>query len=191
MSEHELLSVEELFHLALDAARNGEAKSSIELLKKAISMDKDNARVHYMLGAMHAEIGMYEQAVEDMEKAVNLDPDMEPAHFQLGLLYMTSGDLIRAEQTWSALDKYGESNYFFLFKRGILHLSRNEFTECITDLQNGIALNKVNEPLNNDMKMLIEQAEKAIAGNTQSEDVDGKNSENNHVFLTAYNTDEN
>ena len=42
-----------------------------------------------------------------------------------------------------------------LFKSAMLHLVRNEFAACIEDLEAGIARNKVNKPLNDDMRRLL------------------------------------
>ena len=188
MSEQKVLDPEELLHLAILASSNNEAEKSIVYLKQALDIEPNNAKVHYMLGAMHAEIGMYQRAIEDMQKATELDASLDTAHFQLGLLHITSGNVVAAEQAWEHLNKLGEQHPLFLFKRGILALASDQFQQCIDDLTQGIELNTENLPLNKDMQNLIMQARQAI-GNDDNNDSGEKKTEE-HVFLSAYSSDD-
>jgi len=193
MAGKKLLDADELLHLAIEASNNNNSEKSIELLKQALDVEPKNAKVHYMLGAMHAEIGMYERAVQDMQKSVEIDEGLNTAHFQLGLLHITSGNVLAAEDAWSALDKLGDEHALFLFKRGILSMAADEFQQCINDLKLGIENNTENLPLNKDMKMLITQAEQALNKNNDDSQGEPPNSDNtsSHVFMTAYNEDDN
>jgi tetratricopeptide (TPR) repeat protein len=188
MGEKNLLDAEELLHLAIEASNKDDNEKSISLLKQALDIDPKNAKVQYMLGAMHAQIGIYDRAIEDMQKAVELDPKLDTAHFQLGLLYITSGNVPAAEQAWSALDSRGEQNPLFLFKRGILNLAQDKFEECINDLQQGIKINVANKPLNKDMQMLIAQAQDALKQN-KPDDTPKPGSKESHVLLSAYDSE--
>jgi tetratricopeptide (TPR) repeat protein len=189
MSNTGLLDSEELLHLAIEASNKDDIEKSITLLKQALEVNPANAKAQYMLGAMHAQIGLYDRALEDMQKAVKSEPGLDTAHFQIGLLYITSGNVAAAEQAWSALDRLGEKNALFLFKRGILKLAQDQFEECIEDLQLGIRLNTLNKALNKDMQMLITQAQEAIKTGKPN-DNKGQVQEANHVFLSVYDSDE-
>ena len=182
------LDADELLHLAIDASQKDKSDKSIEYLKQAIEIEPENGKIHYMLGAMHAELGMYERAIQDMQKAVECDPLLDTAHFQLGLLHVTSGNVEAAEKAWKALNRLGKSNALYLFKTGILQLTKDEFQECIDTLEKGIKLNDQNLPLNKDMQMLIEQAKAALSNN--DDNGSNKPQESSHVFLNAYNDDE-
>jgi len=190
MVHKNLLDAEELLHLAIEASSKNDNEKTIMLLKQALQLNPENAKVQYMLGATHAQIGLYDRAIADMQRVVEIDPNLYTAHFQLGLLYITSGNLIAAEQSWTALDKFGEENALFLFKRGILNLAHDHFDDCINDLQNGIKVNRSNTPLNKDMQILISQAQEAIKNNNQN-DSQNKNSKQNHVFLSIYDNEDN
>ncbi len=157
---------EELLHLALRASDENRHEDAISYLKRALDISPNNAKAHYLLGAEHAEIGLYDRATEEMAKAVKIDPDMVTAQFQLGLLHITSARVSEAEASWKPLDKLGPNNPFYLFKTGMLHLARDEFEACIETLEKGIKLNQQNLPLNNDMRRVINDVTAKLSANT-------------------------
>jgi Flp pilus assembly protein TadD len=162
MNQTTKLDVDELMHLALHAANKKEPDKAIGHLKELLDILPKNGKAYYLLGALHAEIGMYDRAIEEMTRAVELDPNIPTAHFQLGLLYITSGRVEEAKKAWKPLDALGEKDPLFLFKRGMLSLAIDDFAACIADLRQGISLNKVNPNLNNDMQRIINSAEQAL-----------------------------
>lgn len=153
------LDAEELLHLALAASNRNEADRAIALLKQAIDVEPGHAKAHYMLGAEHAQIGMFDRAAEEMQRALDLDPELDAARFQLGLLQITSQQVDAARATWQPLDRLGIDHYFVLFKTGLEHLARDEFDACLECLRRGIASNQENPPLNVDMQRLIERVQ--------------------------------
>ncbi|HKQ29744.1 MAG TPA: tetratricopeptide repeat protein, partial [Burkholderiales bacterium] len=153
------LDDQELLHLALRASNENRHEDAIKYLKDAIELAPKNAKAHYMLGAEHAEIGLYDRAAEEMAHAVKLDPSLVTASFQLGLLHITSGRVAEAEEAWKVLDKLGDGNSLYLFKKGMLHLTRDEFDAATEALKKGISLNTMNEALNRDMLGMLKQIE--------------------------------
>jgi Flp pilus assembly protein TadD len=153
------LDDQELLHLALRASNENRHEDAIKYLKDAVELAPNNAKVHYMLGAEHAEIGLYDRAAEEIAHAVKLDPSLTTASFQLGLLHITSARVAEAEEAWKPLDKLGENNPLYLFKQGMLHLTRDEFDAATASLQKGISLNKANEALNRDMHRILKEIE--------------------------------
>jgi len=188
------LDAEELLHFAIQSSQNKENEKAILYLKHALQIEPNNAKLHYFLGAQHAEIGMFERAVEEMATAVNLDPNLETAHFQLGLLYATSGRIEEAAEAWRPLDKLGDEHPLYLFKAGLLHLAKDEFSEASENLLKGIKLNTQNPDLNNDMQRILDNIsqinEQAVSANIENENKEAVEPKSgNHVFLSAYNTD--
>lgn len=187
------LDTDELMHLALRASEQNQTEQAITYLKRAIHQDPDHGQAHYLLGALHAEIGLYDRAIAEMSQAVSLDPSVPTAHFQLGLLYITAGQVAEAETAWAALDELGEQDPLYLFKCGLLHLAYDRFEECIADLENGIQHNASNEALNNDMRRILDQAkttlEQAPPADSGSEESDDENTGQN-VLLSAYQRNE-
>ena len=186
------LDAEELLHLALKASQQNRSASAIDYLKRAIEISFNFAKAHYLLGALHAEIGMYERAAEEMTKAIELEPELDAAQFQLGLLYITGGNLAKAEESWKALDKLGDQHPFYLFKEGMIDLAKDRFVDCIEKLESGIALNTINEALNNDMRRVIERARTAIGQSSPQAEQDDKELDSeqaatpNQMLLSAY-----
>jgi tetratricopeptide (TPR) repeat protein len=181
------LDSEELLHLAIRASQANRHEEAIGYLKRATEIDPKNGRAYYMLGAEHAEIGMYDRAVEEMAKAVAIQPELSTAHFQLGLLHITSARIAEAEQAWKPLDKLKSDDPLRLFKDGLLHLARDEFDQCVTLIEKGIPLNRSNEALNNDMRRVIQEVKSRSSatpptGGTEAKAKTGAS----HVLLSAY-----
>jgi tetratricopeptide (TPR) repeat protein len=154
----------EMLHLALHAMGNDRHEESMRLLKRTLHTYPSSARARYLLGAEHAQIGMFDRAVAEMAEAVKLDPGLSIGHFQLGLLHVTAGRVREAEAAWQPLDQLPADDPLRLFKSAMLHLVRDEFPACIEELQAGIAHNKRNEPLNDDMRRLLADLQKREAG---------------------------
>ena len=182
------LDAEELLHLAIRCSQESRHEEAIAYLKQALEDEPDNAKVRYMLGAEHAEIGMYDRAAKEMAEAVKLDSSLVAAQFQLGLLHITSGRVAEADEAWKPLERLGENNPLFLFKTGMLHLVRDEFDECISCLEKGISLNTDNAPLNKDMQRVIDNVRTAQA-QIQAPEIkpaETKKQASSHILLSAY-----
>ncbi|MBI3900266.1 MAG: tetratricopeptide repeat protein [Gammaproteobacteria bacterium] len=164
----ESLDADELLHLAIQASAQGNHEQAITALKRAIGVAPNEGKLHYMLGAEHAQIGMYDRAAEEMARAVELDPKLDTARFQLGLLHLTSGRVEQATNAWKPLESLGAEHPLYLFKTGLLHLVRDEFDECAKHLNKGIALNQANAALNNDMRQVLRDIDKQLQANSTS-----------------------
>jgi tetratricopeptide (TPR) repeat protein len=162
------LDTDELLHLALRAADQNQHEQAIVYLKRALEQSPRDARLHYMLGAEHAQIGLYDRAAQEMERAVELDPGLSTAHFQLGLLHLTSARVERAEQAWAPLDQLDSGHCLRLFKTGLLHLARDEFQQCADLLARGMAANTLNASLNQDMERVLDQVQQRLAASPQA-----------------------
>jgi Flp pilus assembly protein TadD len=183
------LDDQELLHLALRASNENRHEEAINYLKQALELAPNNAKVHYMLGAEHAEIGLYDRATQEMSRAVELDPALITAQFQLGLLHFTSGRVDEAEKAWSPLNKLGENNPFYHFKKGMLSLTRDEFEDCTQALEKGISLNRANEALNNDMRRVLASfvaRSQPPQTNTKHDATQVAAAPATHVLLSAY-----
>jgi tetratricopeptide (TPR) repeat protein len=188
------MDTEELMHLALRATEKDEPEQAITYLKRLLDAVPDNANANYLLGALHAQIGMYDRAAAEISRAVELDPGLYAAHFQLGLLHLTSGRVNEAIAAWKALDALGDEHPFYLFKTGLIHLAQDEFEESVAYLKRGLAANTINPSLNNDMQKVLQEAEAALAnGPKGDEPIDETQSEpqgEHHILLSSYQQDE-
>lgn len=155
------LDAQELLHLGLHATQNDDTTQAIECLKRCIELEPANSRAMYLLGALYAQIGMYDRARENLVSAVALDPGQHTAVFQLGLLHLTSGEVSNAEAAWRGLDTLAADHFLNLFRRGLLALAADDFTASAELLGQGIEANTENEALNNDMRAMRASAEAA------------------------------
>lgn len=183
----ERLDADELLQLAIRASGADNHEESISYLKRAVGVAPKNGKVHYMLGAEHAQIGLYERAMEEMKRAVDLEPTLYTAHFQLGLLLVTAGRPDQAKAAWQALDNLGPNDPLYLFKSGLLHLVSDEFPQAMDQLKKGLSLNTTNEALNRDMRRVLGDIEKLVSSSTPPTDQQPPSKQTDqHVLLSAY-----
>jgi tetratricopeptide (TPR) repeat protein len=114
-------------------------------------------RLHFLRGSVLASLKRYDEAMRAMQQAIDITPDFAIARFQLGLLQLTSGLAAPALSTWGPLALLPDDHYLSFFVRGLQHMIRDEFDKAADLLRNGIDKNSENEPLNRDMRMLIER----------------------------------
>lgn len=162
LTSETLLDSDELMHLALKAMEEDANDAALSFIKRALALSPDNGELHYMLGAVHAEIGMHKRATEEIARALTLSPNLHPASFQLGLLHLTNGDFEQAHLAWHPLAQLESDHPLRIFAQGLIHLGNGEFRECIDELQRGIELCG-NDTLNNDMRRVIQEAQAALA----------------------------
>lgn len=186
------LDAEELLHLAMSASAEGRHDDAISSLKRALVLAPREGRIHYMLGAEHAQIGLYDRAAEEMAQALQFDPKLDTARFQLGLLHITSGRVEQAAAVWKQLDGLGTEHPLFLFKTGLLQLAHGEFTDCAQLLEKGIIRNNANPALNNDMRRMLRdvrahiEAGGAKASASTPAPAPAATGAPKHVLLSAY-----
>jgi tetratricopeptide (TPR) repeat protein len=138
-------------------ALEGGAKDEIDRTDRLLAEYPEDGRLHFLRGSMLAGIGRSIEALAALRKAVELAPDMAIARFQLGFFLLTSGEAAEALSMWGPLALLPDTHYLRLFVGGLTHLIRDEFAESVRLLEEGIAANQENPPLNRDMSLIIEQ----------------------------------
>lgn len=68
---------------ALECSLNN-PKDAIKLIKKAISLNSNNANFYLNLGVANNLAGFEEMAVLNYKKAISINPKFKQAHFNLG-----------------------------------------------------------------------------------------------------------
>jgi len=116
-----------------------------------------DARLHFLKGSLLAGEQDYAGARVSMRQAVDLAPDYHVARFQLGFLLLTSGEPHAAQEAWGPLHSLPADSYLHIFVQGLCHLIKDDFTETVKLLQDGIARNKENPAMNRDMQMIIDE----------------------------------
>lgn len=180
------LDTDELLHLAIKASEASDHDTAITYLKRAIDVSPDNAGAYYMLGAEHAEIGMFERAITEMQHAVDAGIELPSAHFQLGLLYLTSSRVEEAINAWAPLDKLAPSDPLYLFKTGLTHLAHDEFAECAAAIKQGLETQAAPAALNKDMAAILEQVRPHLGDANTPQQASPPSHTSHHVLLSAY-----
>lgn len=137
------------------AAMHAGASDELALAERLIDAYPDDARLHFLRGSLLAGSGRPIEAHASLSQAVALAPDFALARFQLGFFELTSGEPARALSTWEPLDRLPEDQYLVKFVAGLRHLIADRFGDAIAALEEGIAANSDNEPLNRDMQLII------------------------------------
>jgi tetratricopeptide (TPR) repeat protein len=186
LQTHPELDDEELLHLAIEASQAGRHGDAIQYLKEAAAKSEGNAKVRFLLGAEHAQIGLFDRAVEDMTAALRLDPELVPARFQLGLLHLVRGKPVEAVATWKPLDSLPDADPYLHFKRGLEALARDDFARCRESLTRGLALNRSNPALNRDMQRMLDEVTARETAPARGASQPASAEESPHVLLAAY-----
>lgn len=177
------LTAEELFQLGLHATKHSDPHTAIGYLSQSFELDPSNPKITYMLGAVYAQVGLYDRARDLLHKAIELDSTEYTAIYQLGLLYLTSGDVTKAKSIWQQLDGLDRENYLYLFKSAMLALVEDDFAHCMMLIDQGIERNQQNESLNEDMRKVRAAAENYNKdGNNNTENLPGSS----HLGLSGY-----
>jgi Flp pilus assembly protein TadD len=124
----------------------------------------DDPRLHFLKGSVLAGQQRSIEAHALLTRAVELAPDFHLARYQLGFFQLTSGEADAALSTWGPLLRLPGDAYLRQFVEGLTALIRDDFAMAIEHMQRGISLNHENEPMNNDVRLLLAEAEKLAAG---------------------------
>lgn len=138
--------------------------AGIATIDAAIADFPGDARLHFLKGSLLISEKRFIAAHAALSRAVALAPEFHLARFQLGFFELTSGEADTALATWQPLHQLPDGIYFRTFAEGLEHLIADRFVECIAALRAGIAINAENEPLNNDMRLIIARCEELIGG---------------------------
>lgn len=157
-----LIDAEELMHLAMGAIDDDDPERSMGYLKRVLDLEPSNGTALYLLGAVHAGLGMHERAIEEINRALELEPDNPLARFQLGMLYVMCDLLDEAVKAWRPLEDLGENEPLYLFKRGLESFMADDYPACVSDLTAGLERNLNNPSLNDDMEHMLSEARKAL-----------------------------
>jgi len=64
---------------------------AIRCYKKAIAIDNDNFKAHYLLGWVYESKGMLDEAIFEYKKAIAIKPNKKGVHSMLGKTYLAKG----------------------------------------------------------------------------------------------------
>lgn len=187
-TEQSLLDANEVLHLALLASRENHHDKAITLLKQGLAMAPDDSRMLFLLGAEHAQIGLYDRAIDEIARSVRLDGSVPAAHFQLGLLHVMASDGPNAREAWVPLAKLPETDPFRVFSDALLRLLDNDLAGCIDGIRHGLTLGANIPALAQSMQRILDSALALQAQGAAARQEKVAEEDSSHVFLSAYRT---
>jgi tetratricopeptide (TPR) repeat protein len=178
------LDNEELFRIAVMDMKAGRHEEAIDRLKRLIERAPDNANAHCLLGAEHAELGLFDRAIGEFEHAIALAPSLAVARFQLGLIHFIRNDVQQAERLWSELDGLPDSAALDAFSKALLLTTSGNFKSALAEVQRGLAANP-SEALARDMTRIKTQIENQLLNRKAEPDAKSA-AEGKHALLSSY-----
>ncbi len=142
---------------ALTASLQSDSAGAMEEMHRLLGAFPKDPRLHFLHGSILASEGHHEAGHAAMTRAIELAPGYHLARFQLGLLELSSGQPAAAIATWQPLMSLPDGDYLKSFALGLGHLIQDEFENCRTLLEQGIASNEELPELNRDMQMVIKE----------------------------------
>lgn len=145
-------------------------ESDLARLRRAVLDAPLDGQRRYLLGAELAQQQDYEGAVLEMSAAIALNPLLHVARLQLALLHLTLAQPDHSLQLLAPLEQLADDSPLKHFKRGLEALIRDDFAACVQALEQGIALNRDNAPLNADMQLIVSRVRGLADANRESQD---------------------
>jgi tetratricopeptide (TPR) repeat protein len=142
---------------SLTAAIKSGQENNIDRVDKLLATYPEDARLHFMKGSVCVGEGLLIEGHAALTRAIEIAPDFAIARFQLGFFQLTSGEPENAIATWSKLHELPDEHYLKTFVKALNYLIADEFSLCVEGLRAGILANEENEPLNNDMRLIISE----------------------------------
>lgn len=126
-------------------------------LRRALADHPADGRLYLLIAAEYASVGAMDQAEGAFTAALQVAPGLAIARFQLGLLQMSAGRPAAARATWAPLLALPPSEPLHLFVQGLEALGEDGFDAAVAYLEQGMAANRTNAPLNHDMQQVIDR----------------------------------
>lgn len=181
-----MLDAKEYFHLAINAMARDEHHAALNYIKEVLALEPHNANALYLLGAEHAELGLYDRAIEEIEQALRIDPNIEMARFQLGLLYLKAGQVDGAIQAFTHLAAHAQTDSLRSYAAGLVALCKDDIAVAREKLALGLSGDNNNLALKKDMQELLNKLLDGAAVINQQESPE--DSAPASIYLGAYGT---
>jgi len=169
-----------LFEQGLANVRSGNFPEAVLILDQLIASAPDDARTHFLRGAVRAELYEFDAAVADLRITIRLDPGLWAAHFELGMLHYLRSDYPGAFAAWSMLDALPTSSSYRLFAQGLALLVAGRREEAMPVLDLGLRHSAENPALGTSMRKIIQGIQTGAPAAAEPA------GEARHVLLNSY-----
>ncbi len=150
------LYIQTMNNWALELASK-EPEKAMQLLKKSIRLDPENAAGHFQLGLLYTKKKEYKRAIASYKKAADLDYRLPDIYFNLGYVYAVRKDYKKAEGMYrQVIDKSPSFMDEALFNLAMVQVKLGKRNLGIRNLEKAIKVN----PGNNLAKRYLKKLKK-------------------------------
>jgi len=143
--------------------------------KKAVSLDKTNARAFNALGVLSLNAGNTKDATDYFNKALAADKTYSLAIDNLGTMDLTAGKLDDAAKKFTQSLTYNTQNTTAMYHLAQIAMQKQDYKTALTQLNNALAINSNSPAIYNLMgKAYVAQGNEAAAINAFKKSVDVK-----------------
>ena len=153
---------EQAMHAALQASRADDTAATLEHLQRAAALDPASSAPYFVLAAHHAQSRDNDLAEAAYLECLQRAPGLAIARFQLGLLQLTMGRPAVAQVSWGPLLQGTDADALTHFVHGLVAMLAGDANAARERLLKGISLNQDNEPLNVDMRGVLDRLDRAM-----------------------------
>jgi len=122
-----------LHNSALQFARNGELKNSIEHWEQATDIDPYNPEYFFNLGVAYFELKKYMESVEALSRTLAICPIFYKAHLILGTSYLKLRKFENSKKQFEKYIRYVKNNSLAYLNLGTVH-------SILSDYKNGLLM---------------------------------------------------
>lgn len=147
-------------------------KSAYSEFKKAVELDKNNARAYNALGVIAIKNGNTTDASNYFKKAVSIDKTYSMAIDNLGTLDFAAGNYKEAEKKFKQAISYNSTNSTALYHLAQISLQKQNYTSALSYLNTAISINPYSAALYNLIgKVYYAQGNEAAAINAYKKSI--------------------
>jgi hypothetical protein len=129
--------------------KDGKLDSAKEIVESGLTMQSDDAEIHYQWGILCEILELYEQAKNEYSLALRLDSNHKDSAYSLGLSYFRDGDMEKAikylQRTLEIDSEFAEAYYLLgtaLESRGLSGVAKKAFARA-KELDSSFELPKI------------------------------------------------
>jgi Flp pilus assembly protein TadD len=156
---------------------------AMSMIAEALMNWPQDARLHLLRGAIHAQRGEASAARGDFSQAIILDPGQHAARYMLGHLELVEGQLAQAIAIWAPLSALDHSAMGH-FARGMTDLAAGRTQEALVELRGGLSLS-TDDALASFFRSTVAAIERSFS-EAQSTIAPDNEKEGSHYLLSEY-----
>ena len=155
---------------------------ALSMIADALANWPQDARLHLLRGAIHAQRGEASEARGDFTQAIVLDPNQHTARYMLGHLELTAGNVDQAIAIWVPLSALRDGAIGH-FAQGMIELATGRIQEALAELRHGLGLS-TDDALASFFRSTVTAVEQSLS-TASSTPLDDEKS-GNHYLLAEY-----